>query len=109
MKIKELLKNRVAKNIGWLISGKLIVKILAFLVGIFTARYLGPSNLGLIDYAGAYIAFFSAICTLGINSVIVKHFVEDFPIFCDAWDGDSYEDRIESDVRRNHNRDCCDR
>ena len=99
MKIKELLKNRVAKNIGWLISGKLIVKILAFLVGIFTARYLGPSNLGLIDYAGAYIAFFSAICTLGINSVIVKHFVEE----------PKREDRIESDVRRNHNRDCCDR
>ena len=32
-------------------------------VGIFTARYLGPSNYGLINYANAYGAFFTAFCS----------------------------------------------
>ena len=50
--------------------------VLSFLVSIFTARYLGPSNFGLINYAGAYVAFFTSLCTLGINSVIIKDFVD---------------------------------
>ena len=47
-------------------------KLLALLVGILTARYLGPGNYGLIDYATAYVTFFASLCNLGINSVIIK-------------------------------------
>ncbi len=68
-------QHRVVKNAGWIIAGKLVNKLLAFVVGIFTARYLGPANYGLINYAAAYITFFAAICTLGFNSVIVKDFI----------------------------------
>lgn len=50
--------------------------VLSFAVSVFTARYLGPSNFGLINYAGAYVAFFTSLCTLGINSVIIKDFVD---------------------------------
>lgn len=74
--IKRLLHNRVAKNAGWIIGGKIIQMAINLVVGLITARYLGPSNYGLINYAGAYTAFFSSICTLGINSVIVKEFVD---------------------------------
>ena len=49
---------------------------MALVVGIFAARYLGPSNYGLINYAAAYATFFASLCTLGINSVIVKNFVD---------------------------------
>ena len=52
--------------------------LIAFIVSIFTARYLGPSNYGLISYSAAYVAFFTSVCTLGINSVIIKDFV-DYP------------------------------
>lgn len=75
-KIKTLLNNRIVKNAGWLIFGKIIQMLINFIVGILTARYLGPGNYGLINYAGAYTAFFSSICTLGINSVIVKEFID---------------------------------
>ena len=51
-------------------------KITAFLVGIITARYLGPSNYGIINYAAVYTTFFASLCSLGINSVIVKEFVD---------------------------------
>lgn len=75
-KIKLLLHNRVVKNAGWIMGGKIIQMPISLAVGLITARYLGPSNYGLINYAAAYTAFFASICTLGINSVIVKEFVE---------------------------------
>lgn len=74
--IKQLFHNKVATNAGWIIIGKIIQMIINLVVGLITARYLGPSNYGLINYAGAYTAFFSSFCTLGINSVIVKEFVD---------------------------------
>lgn len=45
-------------------------------MSLLTARYLGPSNYGLISYANAYTTFFTCVCTLGINSVIVKEFID---------------------------------
>lgn len=74
--IKRLLHNKTAKNAGWLIMGKVAQMAINFLVGILTARYLGPGNYGLINYATAYTAFFSSFCTLGINSVIVKELID---------------------------------
>ena len=59
-----------------MIAGKIVQMLIGFVVGLLTARYLGPGNYGLINYAGAYTTFFAAICTLGINSVIVKEFVD---------------------------------
>lgn len=76
-KVKErLLKNKEVKNASWLISGRIIQMVLSFLISIFTARYLGPSNFGVINYAGAYVAFFTSLCTLGINFVIIKDFTD---------------------------------
>lgn len=76
--VNKLLKNKMIYNAGWLISGKVVNKLLAFFVSLLTARYLGPGNYGLINYATAYTTFFASLCTLGINSVIVKEFV-DYP------------------------------
>lgn len=76
MGLRSVFRNKVVKNAGWIIGGNLANKVLAFLVGILTARYLGPGNYGLINYAAAYTSFFASICTLGINSVIVKNFVD---------------------------------
>ena len=73
---KNLKYNRSVKNAGWLIGGKIVQMVVNLIVGLLTARYLGPSNYGLINYAAAYISFFSPLCTLGINAVIVKEFVD---------------------------------
>lgn len=64
------------KNFSWLVAGKIIQMIISLLVGLLTARYLGPSNYGLINYSTTYITFFSALCTLGISSVLVKNFTD---------------------------------
>lgn len=76
MRIKDLLRSKVTRNAGWIIAGRVYHMALAFFVGLLTARYLGPSNFGLINYAATYTSFFASFCTLGINSVIVKNFVD---------------------------------
>ena len=68
--------NREAKNAYWLIGGRIAQMVLSLFVGILTARYLGPNNYGLINYGTAYVAFFASISNLGLNSVIIKDFVD---------------------------------
>jgi hypothetical protein len=41
-----------------------------------TARYLGPSNFGVINYAASIVAFVLPVMQLGINSVLVQELVK---------------------------------
>lgn len=75
--VQKLIGSKEVKNASWIILGRIIQMVLSFFVGILTARYLGPSNYGLISYCTSYIAFFSSLCTLGINSIIVKELIDE--------------------------------
>lgn len=72
----KLFQNKVVKNASWIMAGKIMQMLLSFIIGLLTARYLGPDNYGLINYAAAYVSFFASLCNLGINSIIVKNFVD---------------------------------
>ena len=76
MNIFRILKNKTAQNAGWIIGEKVIQMLISLVVSLLTARYLGPSNYGLISYATSFVAFFSSFCTLGINSLLVRELVE---------------------------------
>ena len=69
------MENRVIKNASWIIGCKIIRAGLTFLIGMFTARYLGPSNYGLISYASSVVAFFSPIMQLGLTATLVREFI----------------------------------
>lgn len=71
MRIKN---SKEAKNFTWLIFGKIVRLMISLLVSLATARYLGPSNYGLINYGLMYGSFFTSFCTLGITSIIIKDF-----------------------------------
>ncbi|WP_053813088.1 flippase [Enterococcus faecium] len=73
---KKIKRSKEVKNAIWLIGGRVVQMILSFFISILTARYLGPGNYGIISYAGAYVAFFTSFCSLGINYVIIKDFVD---------------------------------
>ena len=64
--------SKVVQNTSWIIAGKSLQMVISFLVGIVTARYLGPSNYGLISTATAYTSFFHPFCTMGLSAVFVK-------------------------------------
>lgn len=78
MNIKTLLRRKTIQNANWLIGGKIIQMILSLFIGLITARYLGPGNYGLINYGTAYTTFFSSLCTLGLNGILVKEMI-DYP------------------------------
>ncbi len=74
--INKYFKNKEVKNASWLIGSKIIQMVISLLVGVLTARYLGPTSYGVINYATAYVAFFTSLSSLGINSIIIKNFVD---------------------------------
>ena len=70
------MKNTPAKNAIWIISGKIIQSLLGLVVSMLSARYLGPSNYGLINYAASVVAFVIPVMQLGFRSTLVQEFVE---------------------------------
>lgn len=71
----KLLGNKILKNASWIVGCKIIQSLISFIIGIFTARYLGPSNYGVISYAASITAFFVPIMQLGMPDILVKEFV----------------------------------
>lgn len=62
-------------NSAWIIGGKIIQMILTLIIGAISARYLGPSNYGLINYGASYTALFTPIIALGLYGIIVNEIV----------------------------------
>ena len=72
----KLKKSKVLTNISWLVGGRIIQMLFSLVVGILTARYLGPGNYGLINYGSVYTGIFTSICSLGLNSIVVKELID---------------------------------
>jgi len=64
-------------NTGWLFGDRLLRMGMGLLVGAWMARYLGPEQFGLFNYAIAFAALFSAIATLGLNGIVVRDLVKE--------------------------------
>jgi O-antigen/teichoic acid export membrane protein len=62
-------------NVGWLVAARAFSTVTTLLVGIWVARYLGPTQLGYLAYAGAIVGILSPILLLGLNSYLVKELV----------------------------------
>lgn len=71
-------KNRVFKNATWIISIQIIKSLLGMVISMLTARFLGPSKFGLINYAASIVAFVTPIMYLGLNAVLVQEIIN-FP------------------------------
>lgn len=64
-------------NICWLFSEKAVHFVLAFLVGAYVARFLGPDQFGVFGYAQSMVNIAAVIASLGIDNIIVRHLVVD--------------------------------
>ncbi|MBQ8766349.1 MAG: oligosaccharide flippase family protein, partial [Clostridia bacterium] len=67
---------QVFNNAKWIIICKIAQSLLQFLVGIICARYLGPSNYGLINYASSVVSFVIPIVKLGLDSTLVRELID---------------------------------
>lgn len=70
-----MFRNKVIKNASWIIACKIVQSILGLIISMLTARYLGPSNFGLINYAMSITTFFVPIMQIGFNSIIVQEII----------------------------------
>ena len=76
MNVKKILRNKVFVNMRWLVSGRILQMAIALVINMITARYLGVNNYGIINYVASYISFFTPICSLGLESIIIKELVD---------------------------------
>jgi len=65
------------ENTGWLFFESISRMVIALLVAVYVARYLGPSNYGLLSYATSFVVLFSALATLGLDNIVVRDLVGD--------------------------------
>lgn len=70
-----MIKSKVAKNATWIIACKIVQSILQFVIGMLVARYLKPSNYGLLNYAQSISMFFVPVMNLGLSNILVQEFV----------------------------------
>lgn len=82
MRLAQAIRERagvraVLSNIGWL-SGDRIVRMLAgLLVTTAIARYLGPSEFGLLNYGVAIYGLFNIVSNLGLDFLVVRELALD--------------------------------
>ena len=67
--------NRIVNNAAWIVAGKIAQNLLGFVVSLLSARYLGPANYGLINYAVSVVTFVSPFVMMGVDSVLVQSLV----------------------------------
>lgn len=71
-----LINNNFMKNTGWMVFERLFQMLISLVVGLLTARYLGPENYGIINYVASFVSFATPLCNLGLEGVLVKKYID---------------------------------
>lgn len=68
----RLTLQKTIANTGWLFADSILRGGVGMFVGVWIARYLGPQQFGVLSYATAFVALFSAVATLGLDSIVIR-------------------------------------
>lgn len=66
------LSKSVFSNASWLAGEKIAQTGASFFVGVWLARYLGPSDYGLLAYAITFATFITTLAALGLNPIVLR-------------------------------------
>lgn len=66
---------KVLDNTAWLMVDRIVRMGLGLLVGVWIARYLGPTQYGILSFAISFVALFGTASTLGLEGILVRHLV----------------------------------
>lgn len=64
-------------NGTWMLMERMLSMVMAIVVSVWVARYLGPREFGVLSYAVAFVALFTPLAALGINNILVKELIMD--------------------------------
>ncbi len=67
---------RYAQNTGWLFLGKIFSFFTIFIVGIYVARYLGPTDFGLLNYVISIVSIFAFLSNFGVDNILRREVVQ---------------------------------
>jgi len=65
-------KRKILTNVGWATTGRVVRVLTETLVSIFVARYLGPSQYGLMNYVVSFVAIYSIIANFGLDNIEIR-------------------------------------
>lgn len=68
---------KILNNAAWLFSDKILRMGVGLVVSVWLARYLGPEDFGLFNFAIAFVSLFGALSTLGLPGIVVRDLVSD--------------------------------
>lgn len=68
---------QVLGNLAWLLTDQILQMALGLLVGVWVARYLGPEQFGLLNYAIAFVSLFASVATMGLGTLVVRDIARD--------------------------------
>ena len=68
---------QIVSNTGWLVAQRILEMGVGLFVGVWVARYLGPEQFGLLNYAIAFSGLLIPIVTLGLDSIVIREVVHD--------------------------------
>ncbi len=69
--------HKIIGNMGWLLLDHALRMALGLLVAVWLARYLGPGQFGIFNYALAFVALFGEMAALGVDAIAVREIVRD--------------------------------
>lgn len=73
---RETLQRSIDNGL-WLFADQMIRMIAGLVVGVWVARYLGPTRYGWLNYAAALVGSVGAFTSLGLGSVVVREMVRE--------------------------------
>ena len=78
------IRRKILANAGWLGSERIVRSVTALVVVVWIARYLGPEQFGLLNYAQSLAYAVYPIATFGLTGVLVKDLAQS-PESRDVW------------------------
>ena len=68
---------QVIGNTTWLFSDRILRMGVSLIVGVWVARYLGPQQFGLYNYALAFVSLFGPLAQIGLDGIVVRDLTKD--------------------------------
>ncbi len=66
---------KITVNTVWLTADRVVRMGIGLIVAVWVARYLGPEQFGILNYALAFVALFTAFATLGLEHISIREIV----------------------------------